>query len=136
MEKKNMPIEKKIFRDVYIFYEKYASREQTDEYWKEVAEEIERITNFYKGCTLCRDLLYSVFFCLESASYSDKAKAIFKDIYMLYEKHRNEIQDDDYLEECLLEAKEKFNSFYEKDILYSALMMNVLPYLKKLRQVK
>lgn len=61
-----MPIEKKIFRDVYIFYKKYAVREQTDEYWREVVEEIGVLSNFYKGNILCRDLLVAVFYYLEN----------------------------------------------------------------------
>lgn len=134
MEEKNIPIEKKIFRDVYIFYEKYASREQTDEYWKEVVEEMGRITNFYKGCTLCNYLTCSVFFHFESGQCSNKAKVIFKDVYMFYRKYLDKIQDDDYLKEALEESEKLFDC-YKEDDLYNTLIVSVVRYLGGLRQM-
>lgn len=64
-----MSTERVVFRDVCKFYEKYAGKEQTDEYWKNLAKEMGQLSRFYKENSLCQYLILAVFHHLENMQY-------------------------------------------------------------------
>lgn len=56
---------KGVFRDAYLFYQKYHEKEEVSGFWIEVSNEFSEIVRKYNGEPVCMKIMLAVFTQLE-----------------------------------------------------------------------